>query len=251
MQRALSLLNHLAQSKGGMALKDIATAADLPPSTAHRLLSTLLDAGYVQMSPTGQRWTIGVQAFSVGQSFLDGRDLLDLARAPMVRLMEETQETVKMGVMSGDQVIILTQSECSQPMRAFAEPGASLPLHCTSLGKALLTTFDLDRVRALVGQSFSAHTAKTHLSFDTLWHDLNHSRTRGYAVQDEEYLVGLRGAAACVYDEAGAAIAALSVTGPTVRIPSDRLDQLGHLVAQVCAQITQQYGGKIPEALAA
>ncbi len=169
----------------------------------------------------------------------------------MMRLMEETQETVKMGVMSGGQVIILTQSECSQPMRAFAEPGASLPLHCTSLGKALLTTFDLDRVRALVGQSFGAHTAKTHSSFDTLWRDLNHSRSRGYAVQDEEDLVGLRGAAACIFDEVGKAIAALSVTGPSVRIPSERLEQLGHLVGQVCTQITEQYGGKAPKALAA
>ena len=250
LQRALSLLNFLAQSKQGMNLKDVAAASELPPSTAHRLLSTLLECGYVQTS-SAQRWSVGVQAFSVGQSFLDSRDLLDLVRGPMIRLMEETQETVKMGILSGNQAVILTQSECSQSMRAFAEPGARLPLHCTSLGKAFLACLDQDAVEDIVGTTFTAQTAKTHLNIGSLWDDLAQSKKRGFAVQDEEYLVGLRGAAACIYDEDGKAIAALSVTGPTVRIPTDRLDQLGRVVSGVCRNITQQYGGKIPSALAA
>jgi len=193
----------------------------------------------------------GVQAFSVGQSFLSGRDLVEIARAPMVCLMEETQETVKMGLLSGDKVVILTQSECSQPMRAFAEPGASLPLHCTSLGKALLSVVERGEAEALVGSHMPAQTAKTLVNFEALWQDVQAAKAHGYAVQDEEYLIGLRGAAACIFDEAGQPIAALSVTGPTVRIPSARLSQLGTLVAQVCAQITQQYGGKQPALAAA
>ena len=252
LQRALSLMNCLAQSPSGLGLKDIAAEAGLPPSTAHRLLSTLLDQGFVHIQPGGQKWTIGVQAFSVGQSFLAGRDLIQIARAPMVKLMEETQETVKMGFLSGDHVVILTQAECSQPMRAFAEPGASLPLHCTSMGKALLAAHGKGAAHdLLVAQSITAQTAKTILKFDPLWSDIEATWARGYAVQDEEYLIGLRGAAACIYDENGKPAAALSVNGPSVRIPSDRLDQLGELVADVCQEITASYGGKIPEVVAA
>ena len=251
LQRALSLMDTLSQTSGGLSLKELAAKVSLPPSTAHRLLSTLSESGYVKMSTTGQRWSIGVQAFSVGQSFLNNRDLVEVAREPMIRLMEETQETVKMGLMSGDRIVVLTQIECSQPMRAFAETGASLPLHCTSLGKALLATRSHQEAFELVDDRLTAQTAKTLVTFESLWSDLMVVRSRGYAVQDEEYLVGLRGAAACIFGENMEAVAALSVNGPTVRIPSERLSQLGMLVAEVCADITNLYGGKRPALVAA
>lgn len=237
-------MNALSSSPAGLSLKDLAEKTGLPSSTAHRLLATLSEQGYVQSHPSGQRWRIGVQAFSVGQSFLAGRDLIEIARAPMVKLMEETQETVKMGLLSGDEVVILTQSECSQSMRAFAEPGARLPLYCTSLGKALLAPLGKEAALDLVGDQFQAQTAKTLPDFKSLWAQI--SSGESYAIQDEEYLAGLRGAAACIYDEHGVAAAALSVTGPSVRIPAERLSQLGTLIASVCEEITQAYGGKQP-----
>ena len=247
LTRALELMKTLALVPQGLSLKDIAAQNRLPPSTAHRLLTTLSENGFATMAADCQKWRIGVEAFAVGQSFLAGRDLIQTARAPMVRLMEETQETVKIGLLVGTQVVILTQSECSQPMRAFAEPGTSLPLYCTSLGKALLAAQGQAAAKTLLGDAaFTALTSKTLPDFPALWANISATYAHGYAVQDEEYREGLRGAAACIFDEHGAPAAALSVTGPSVRIPSDRLDQLGVLVARVCQGITQEYGGKRP-----
>ena len=136
-------------------------------------------------------------------------------------------------------------------MRAFAEPGSRLPLYCTSLGKAFLAAMGEAEAKTILrDQDMEAKTNKTLTDFPRLWQDIRQTLPRGYAVQDEEYMIGLRGAAACIYNEDGMPAAALSVTGPSVRIPSDRLDQLGDLVAKVCAQITHEYGGKLP-ALAA
>ena len=126
-------------------------------------------------------------------------------------------------------------------------PGAALPLYCTSLGKALLAAHGREAAQDLLaGETFPARTGKTLTSFGALWADVAQHGERGFAVQDEEYLLGLRGAGACIYDEQGQPAAALSVTGPTVRIPAERLEQLGTLVAQVCQQITDAYGGKQP-----
>ena len=247
LTRALELLKTLAGAPQGLSLKEVASLTALPPSTAHRLLTTLSENGFAAMAGQGQKWRVGVEAFCVGQSFLNGRDLIETARAPMVQLMEEAQETVKIGLLVNGQVIILTQSECSQPMRAFSEPGTSLPLYCSSLGKAFLGAYGRVAAKAMLADShLAALTSKTLTDFDSLWRDVSRAAARGYGVQDEEYRVGLRGAAACIFDENGTPAAALSVTGPSVRIPTERLDQLGILVAQICQQITQEYGGKIP-----
>ena len=247
LTRALDLMKTLANAPQGLSLKEVACQTALPPSTAHRLLTTLAENGFAAMTGQGQRWRVGVDAFTVGQSFLNGRDLIETARAPMVRLMEETQETVKVGLLVGQQVIILTQAECSQSMRAFAEPGTSLPLYCSSLGKAFLGAYGKAEDKTLLkNETFEALPSKTLGSFDALWTNIAQTALKGYAGQDEEFREGLRGAAACIYDERGTPAAALSVTGPSVRIPTERLDQLGVLVAQVCREITQEYGGKIP-----
>lgn len=250
LTRALGLLSTLAKTPHGLPLKDIAAQTQLPPSTAHRLLTTLAGSGFVQGQ--GPNWTVGLQAFCVGQAFLADRDLIDIARQPMAQLMEETQETVKLGLLSGTHAVVLSQAESSQSMRAFAQPGEFLPLYCTSLGKALLGAEGQDAARALLEQvDMAAQTARTLTDFTNLWSDIQATFAHGYAIQDEEFLLGLRGAAACVYDEAGKAVGAISVTGPSVRIPGQRLDQLGPLVAQVAAEVTEAYGGKVPYKVAA
>jgi len=110
---------------------------------------------------------------------------------------------------------------------------------------------DEETARVLVGDSITAQTARTLTNFEAVWEQVVQSRARGYAVQDEEYLIGLRGAASCIYNEDGHVVAALAVTGPTVRIPSERLDQLGKLVSRVCTDITLNYGGQVPQQAAA
>ena len=119
------------------SLKNIAAETNLPPSTAHRLLTTLSESGLTMSG--SQKWRWGSMLSLLVRAFLAGRDLIETARAPMVRLMEETQETVKIGLLSGQQVVILTQSECSQPMRAFAGHSPALPF-TANLGKAFLAS---------------------------------------------------------------------------------------------------------------
>ena len=96
LTRALDLLKCLSNMPQGLSLKDAAAHSGLPVSTSHRLLTTLAERGFATMAPDTQKWRIGVDAFSVGQSFLSGRDLIEIARAPMVRLMEETQKPLKL-----------------------------------------------------------------------------------------------------------------------------------------------------------
>jgi IclR family acetate operon transcriptional repressor len=245
--RALSIINHLAAADEGLTLSDLGQQAGLSPSTAHRLLTTLEQERYVHFDAERRLWSVGVQAFVAGNAFLKTRSLVGAARPQMRALMEESGETVNLAVEDQSEAIYLAQVECRQMMRAFARPGARVPLHCSSVGKALLSAMpDAELSRVLHRTGLPRVTIKTKNSVASLRGDLQAARGRGYAIDDEEHAVGLRCIASAVFDEAGEAIAAISLSGPMARIADERIPVLGAMVRQRADLITAQVGGCLP-----
>jgi IclR family transcriptional regulator, acetate operon repressor len=244
--RALRLLNHVSEADDGISLTDVAHAVGLPPSTAHRLLSTLQQEGYVRFDHERIRWLVGVRAFVTGNAFLKTRDLVRIARPYMRHLMEESGETVNLAVEDSGQVVYLSQVECRQMMRALASPGARVPLHCSAVGKALLASMAEPRQIALLNkQALTRLSTKTIVTRQALAKELARTAQRGYAIDDEEHAVGLRCVAAVICDEVGEPTAALSLSGPMARIPDDRLPELGLLVRRAADKVTRDFGGKL------
>ena len=138
--RALALLNRIAKlSDDGATLTDLAQRVGLPTSTAHRLLTTLEQERYVRFTHDGRFWSVGVQAFVIGCTFTKTRSLAGVARPHMRHLMEDGGETVNLAVEDEGEAVYLSQVECRQMMRAFARPGTRVPLHCSAVGKAMLS----------------------------------------------------------------------------------------------------------------
>ena len=247
--RALGILNRLAAADEGSTLTEIAQQVGLSPSTAHRLLTTLEQERYVQFDAERKLWTVGVQAFAAGAAFLKTRSLAAAARPHMRALMEESEETVNLAVEDQHEAIYLSQVECRQMMRAFARAGGRVPLHCSSVGKALLSAMpDRDVARVLHRRGLPKVTVKTITTAAALRADLARARTLGYAVDDEEHAVGLRCIAAVIFNESADPIAALSLSGPMARIPDERIAVLGDLVRRKAHAITTQLGGVLPPA---
>ena len=245
--RALAIVNRLAAADEGVTLTEVAQQVGLSPSTAHRLLTTLEQERYVHFDAERRLWSVGVQAFVAGSAFLKARSLVATARPPMRALMEESAETVNLAVEDQFEAIYLAQVECRQMMRAFARPGARVPLHCSSVGKALLSAMpDGDLARILHRQGLPRVTVKTISTTTALREDLARARERGYAVDDEEHAVGLRCVASVIFSETGDPVAAVSVSGPMARIPDERIPVLGALVRRKADAITAQFGGELP-----
>ncbi len=245
--RALTLLNRLADADESVSLSELAQQVGLSPSTAHRLLTTLEQERYVHFDAERRHWSVGVQAFMTGTAFLKTRDLVALARPHMRALMEESGETVNLAVEDQFSAVYLAQVECRQMMRAFARPGGRVPLHCSSVGKALLSAMPEVLVTKILHQrGLPRLTVKTINTTPLLHEDLARSRERGYAMDDEEHAVGLRCIAAVIFDESADPVASLSVSGPMVRISDDRIPHLGEAVRGRADAITMQIGGTIP-----
>ena len=246
--RALALLNRITEgAEDGATLTDLAQQVGLPASTAHRLLTTLEQERYVRFNNDGRLWSVGVQAFVVGCSFTKTRSLVGVARPHMRHLMEEGGETVNLGVEDEGQAVYLSQVECRQMMRVFARPGMRVPLHCSAVGKAILSaTSDKKLSKILHQRGMPRLTVKTITSPSALRADLEKVRACGYAIDDEEHAIGLRCVGAPIFDETGDVVAAVSASGPMARIGDERMAQLGALVLETARAISADMGAEAP-----
>lgn len=247
LTRAMALLNLLSRHEDGMALTDAARAAGLAPSTAHRLLTTLQHDRFVRFDGENARWLVGLQAFAVGSAFLHTRDLGRSARPVLRRLVDETGETANLGIEDEGMAVYLGQVQSRQLMRAIVKPGGRVFMHGSGVGKALLAALPPEEAARIVRQrGLPVFTPRTIDDEARLVRHLGEIRARGFAVDDDEYAVGLRCVAAAVFDEDGAPLGAVSVSGPAVRVTRERVSELGEAVRRSADTLTAELGGRRP-----
>lgn len=245
--RALSLMRLLAQEDGGSRLSDVARAAGLPVSTAHRLLTTLEQQGFAQFEPASSLWHVGRDAFTVGLAY--GRRLSFVAPAlPLLRrLRDATRETANLGILDDDHLVTVSQVESREIRRALSPPGRRVPVFSSAMGKAILATWRDQEVLALADRAgLPPLTTKSLRSREAALAEIARTRDRGWALDDEEFNLGMRCLAAVVWSPQGEAACAISISGAAVRLTEDRLEPLGRLVAQAAEELTGVLGGMAP-----
>ena len=247
LDRALALLELIAQ-EDGLTLTELAQRAGVPPSTAHRILTTLQTHNYVMHDEERGLWLIGVRAFEVGTSFLRNRKLAATGRTIMRALQQTSGESVNLGIEDDGAIIFISQMECHHALRAFHRPGSRGACHASGIGKALLSTFTDEEVKHILHKKgLEKFTENTLVEPDKLFAELAVTRVRGWAVDDEERTAGMRCIAAPIYNEHGEAFAGLSISGPTVRISDERVGELGPMIRRAAEEITNSIGGHTPE----
>ena len=245
LTRGLSILQCLARTEGGLTLTDIAQRVQLPPSTTHRLLSTLEKTGYVYQAGDLGLWYVGIEAFAVGSSFLSNRDFVAQSHAYMRRLMEQAGETTNLAILDGTEAVFIDQVQCRETMRTIVKLGSRVPLHASGVGKAIFASLPDDQIDAMLKvRGLPRITENTITSPETMWASIRVIRQRGWSFDDEEHLPGTRCVAAPFYDEHAEPLGAISVAGPTSRLPDERIKQLGPLVSHIAEEITHRLGGR-------
>jgi IclR family transcriptional regulator, acetate operon repressor len=249
VDRAMAILDALGEDQEGYRLRDLAIRTGLSPSTLHRLLTTLERRRFVEFDQTDGAWHVGRQTFSIGSAFVRRRNFVAPALPFLRRLRDLTHETANLGIADDGEVVVLTQVESREIMRAITKVGGRAPMVSSGLGKAILATYSHEDVAAIIRRhGMKRLTPKSVVRAGDLRDVLEQARRDGYALDDEEYLAGLRCVAAAVYNEQAEALAAISVSGLATRVPSERLPQLGRLVNDVARELTVALGGRLPDA---
>jgi len=246
LDRALNMLA-IVSSRDGALLTDIAEAAGMAPSTTHRLLTSLASHGMIAADPETGQWTIGVKAFEIGNGFLRHRKLGTISRPFLTALMQESGETANLAIEDEGDVVFVSQIESHAPMRAFFRPGRRGPMHASGIGKAILAARSDSEVKNLIGhRKLENFTERTLSTQPALHANLAAIRARGWSLDDEEHTVGMRCIAAPIFNEYGEAVAGLSISGPAVRLPYERIGELGPKVREAADALTAASGGRRP-----
>jgi IclR family acetate operon transcriptional repressor len=244
LDRALDVLQTLAGHEG-VTLTELSTYLGQSTATMHRVLSTLERRQFVEINSERQEWFIGPEAFRLGSAFLRRSNVVERSRPVMRDLMGETGETSNLGIAIDGDVLFVSQVETHESIRAFFPPGTRAPLHSSGIGKALLSTFSDERLGAFLKTArFDRFTDKTISSPQELREAIATTRERGYSFDDEERTVGMRCVAASILNVHGEAVAGISVSGPTHRMPDRKIHHIGHLVGAAADEVSRRIGAR-------
>src|SRR6202035_5001875 len=247
VDRALLIIETLAEDDEGYRLSDLAVRTGLSTSTVHRLLATLEKRRFVQFDRYESKWHVGAQSFFVGATFARRRNFVVQAMPYLRKLRDQTRETANLAVVDDESIIVLTRMESREIMRSLTKVGGRVAIVASGVGKAVLATYSDEDVNAIIcRQGMPRLTEKSIVRPSDLFKELETIRRLGYALDDEEARMGLRCVAAVVYNDCSEPLAGISVSGLTSRISDEKLPVLGCIVREIAAELTLVLGGVMP-----
>ncbi|QEL27308.1 helix-turn-helix domain-containing protein (plasmid) [Bosea sp. F3-2] len=236
--KAFRLIDMIAEAPGHIDAGALTAATGWPKATLYRILSAVVAQGYVRLDPIAQGYTLGYRLLELAQNVWTAPDLAAVASIELQRLRDMTGETAYLAVLHDGAVLSLGKFESPHEVRSAAKLGVRKPIHCTSQGKAILAYLKDDEADALLTKRpLERFTPQTITDLDYLRAQLQVVRSRGYAVEDQEILLGNRCVGAPVLDVTGRPIAAISVAAPIYRLTEERVEQLGPEVALAARNI--------------
>lgn len=241
--RALRLLEEIASS-AEIGLTELARRTGLRPSTTHRLLATLVMCGYVVQGPTSNRYRLGHRVAALSGSIDDRLARLRSAAMPwMSQLRDEYDETTNLSVLDHLDLVYVDQLVSSRAMRMFMRIGSHVPAYATGSGKAMLAFAPDAVLEELYAQTpYEQHAPNTITTAERMREELRRIRARGYALDREEYDEGVACVAAPIFNHAGEAHGALSLSGPASRMYRLDLTHTGEQVAERALTVSRELG---------
>lgn len=242
LARAMRVLDSFAGRELGVA--EVAREHGIPKSTAFRVLSTLRRTGHLQQDPATGRYRLGLKLLDLGQRVAAGLDLRRVARPTMYALAQRSRSTVFLAMLADATVINVEQAESPEPVRLVADDAllGRLP-HTIGTGKVLLAHLPpAARATVVARLEMVRLTPHTTVDRDRLLADLELVRERGYAVNDQEQVIGIRGVAAPVRDHRGQVVAALSIAAPAVWLTQEAIPRYAEWVMAAADEISGNLG---------
>ena len=242
LERALAILTFLSVTEGKIGVRELAELMQLPKSTTHRILETLLDSGFVEQDAATEKYSIGLKAIEIGMSGLKKMDLVSASIPAMQELVADTKQTSFLAVYNEGEIVYIYKSEGTSSVITNANLGTRNPIYCTGLGKAMMAFFTPQEVENILKQKgLEKYTETTITEWDRFFNELEKIRENGIAFNFEEYDVGLSSIAAPIFNYTGQVIAALSVAGATSAIYEEQ-ERIASLVKEKGCLISRRLG---------
>ncbi|MFI1965202.1 IclR family transcriptional regulator [Streptomyces pathocidini] len=243
--RALDILELFLEGDGTLSAPDITRRLQLPRTTVHELVTTLAARNYlVPVAEQPGRYRLGVRPYQLGSRYAEQLDLAAEGREVAASVAETCGETVHVAILESTDVIYIAKVDSTHAVRMVSAAGRRLPAHCTSVGKMLLASLPGPVLEERLPDDLplAAMTGNSITSPSELRRHLAEIRERGIAVEERESNPDVNCVAAPVRDSAGAVVAALSISVPTIRWSEERRAELEELVVKGASELSVRLG---------
>ncbi len=247
LDKALDVLDAVGDAPAGLSQLDLAARLGLPRTTLYRLLGTLVARGLLRRDPSRRVYGLGARCFEYARTAYAMPDLVAAASVELRALRDMTGETTYLATRDGHEVISLERCDGAHSQRSHSALGERKPLHCTSQGKAILSALPAEQRDAMIKElHLTPVTARSITDRRRLAAELRLTANRGWSIDDEEIVPGVRCCGAPIVDAEGQVRGAISVAGPAFRLTMERLALVGPEVAEAARRIGAQLSAAQP-----
>jgi DNA-binding IclR family transcriptional regulator len=226
VKKAFKILSAISDASSGLGISDLSKQLKIGKSTVHGITSALEELGVLVRDPLHKKYSVGYTLLELGRRAHTRIKLRDIARIPIERLMEKVGETVFLGIMNGDHITILDVVESHHEMKITSPPGTRLPLLAGATGKAFLAHFEEKKVKEIIQRmGLVKFTSKSIVDPKKFFKEVEEAKKKGYAIDDEEYIPGVRAIAAPI-QAASLPPAAIWVVGFTSSINDQKMEKV-------------------------
>lgn len=241
--RAFDVLEELARAGAGRSFTELCDLTGIPKATMHRILQTLQGRRYVTQDAGSGQYSVGMRCFELGSMWAQQLDLRAVAAPILVRLNEESRETVHLGVYEHGDVVYIERLESPQQVIAKSYVGRRCTASSVATGRVLLAHSEQAEIERVLSEPLPSYTEHSILDPQVLRGMLATVRAEGYATNRCGYREGVSGIAAPIRDHTGRVVAAVGLCMPDYRFASDRFEQFRELTQQAGVDISRALGG--------
>ena len=242
VDRALYLLETIAEVGGEATLTELATRTGLNISTCHHLLATLIKRGFASKVPGRRLYALGARILALGHACLQV-DLPRRAQPYLENINRVTGETVHLAGLQGDAVVTLAVREARHAVRVDTGKIGKLEApHATAVGKAMLAWLPEDEIHRILANGMKRFTDNTITEFDDFVEALRAVRRNGYAIDREEFLPGVICVGAAIRDQAGTVIGAISASTPSMRATEEHIALMRDEISAATRALSAEFG---------
>ena len=243
IDKALDLLEFLSLNEEETGITEISKKLHMGLSTVHRIITTLKSRGYVIQNQQTTKYRLGIKLFELGCAVQNTKRLVEITKHYLRQLSQNTNETANLAILEGKEVIYLDTIESPEILRTEIMAGTRTPAHCTALGKVLLAFISSWEFENLYkrDEPLSSLTSKSISSLEELKKNLKKVKEQGYAVDREEYKIGINCIGVPIFGRNGEAIAAISITGPASRFNIDEMERVKDILMTISKEISNQF----------
>lgn len=242
VERALQILSSFDDQHPERGLSDIAQEVDLHKATTHRIVTTLVNYGFLERAADTQRYRLGLQLTNLGFKAIRRMDLRREALPYMTMLTQQLEEACDLSIFDRGEVFYIEYVQGPHALTVAAAVGQRLPAYCTASGKVFLAHLPPGELDAILSRPMVAYTNNTITSPEKLRQQLDEIRKQGYGMDDEELEDGIRAVSAAIHNQQRGIIASISIPGPTSRMTEERIPQIAEALQEAARSISRRMG---------